>query len=30
MLLAQYGVKCLVLDRWKPIYPQPTGGAPRR
>jgi 3-(3-hydroxy-phenyl)propionate hydroxylase len=22
-LLAQYGVKCLVLDRWSSVYPQP-------
>jgi 2-polyprenyl-6-methoxyphenol hydroxylase-like FAD-dependent oxidoreductase len=22
-LLAQYGVKCLVLDRWRGVYPQP-------
>ena len=22
-LLAQYGVKCLVLDRWQSVYPQP-------
>ena len=22
-LLAQYGVDCLVLDRWQDVYPQP-------
>jgi 3-(3-hydroxy-phenyl)propionate hydroxylase len=22
-LLGQYGVECLVLDRWESIYPQP-------
>ena len=22
-LLAQYGIECLVLDRWENVYPQP-------
>ena len=22
-LLAQYGIECLVLDRWSTVYPQP-------
>ena len=23
LLLAQYGIECLVLDRWHDVYPQP-------
>ena len=29
-LLGQYGVECLVLDRWEGVYPAAAGSPPRR